>query len=312
MINGVIELRHLRTLAAIKRQGGLSEAAARLHMTPSALSHQLLKLESRLGCELFSRRSRPPRFTPAGERLLTLAEAALPLVAEAERDLARLAGENSERLHLAIECHSCYQWLMPVLDRYRQAWPEIALDLSAGFHFEPFPALLRGDLDAVITADRHALSAVHFFPLFRHEVVFAVPATDPLARRPYLTPQDLTERTLVTYPVARERLDVFTQFLDPHGLAPAAVRTAELTAMILQLVASGRGIAMLPRWALDEAPAERVRSVSVGEQKRYATLYLACREDQASRPYMQDFLRLAREVSFDTLSDIEPIYGAKE
>ena len=108
-----IELRHLRTLVALRDTGSLVEAADRVFLTQSALSHQIKDLETRIGCSLFIRKTRPVRFTTAGKRLLKLADEALPLVHGTERDVARLAGGTSGRIFMAIECHSCFEWLLP-------------------------------------------------------------------------------------------------------------------------------------------------------------------------------------------------------
>ena len=149
----MLEVRHLTTLLAIEEAGSLMEAAERLHVTQSALSHQLKDLEGRLGAALLVRRTRPVRFTTAGLRVLALAREVLPRVQQTERELKRLAAGQTGRLHIAIECHSCFQWLMPALDAFREHWPEVEMDLSAAFSFAPLPALVRGDLDMVITSD---------------------------------------------------------------------------------------------------------------------------------------------------------------
>lgn len=303
----MIDRRHLETLCALRDHGSLAAAAGHLHITPSALSHQLAALEERLGCALFLRKSQPLRFTAAGQRLLDLAQDVLPRLREAERDVLRLAGLGSGRLHLAIECHSCYRWLMPTVDRFRHDWPEVEMDLSAGFHFEALAALVRGELDLVITGDPQSLPGVTYLPLFRHEVVVAVAADHPLIRKAYIEPADLAGETVVTYPVDRERLDIFRHFLDPAGIVPVGVRTAALTVMILQLVASHRGVAMLPHWALAEAPAGEVIGIRVGRQGKFGVLYAAMTTEGSQIPYMQAFVQAAREVSFATLTGITSV-----
>lgn len=301
----MIEIRHLETLAAIREHGTLSDAADRLHVTQSALSHQLRELEDRLGTQLLNRRTRPLRFTTAGLRLLKLAEEVLPRMRNAERELLKLAGGRTGRLHLAIECHSCFQWLMPALDAFRLQWPDVSLDLSAAFSFAPLPALVRGDLDLVITSDPVALEAVRYVPLFRYELVLAVATRGPLAQRKTVSPEQLAEYTLITYPVERDRLDIFTAFLEPAGVEPAALRTAELTPMMVQLVASGRGVAALPNWALTEYLDEGlVARCRLGRAGVWRTLYAAIRIEDADAPYVEDFLRVAREYCFRTLAGI--------
>src|SRR5690606_1820590 len=159
-------------------------------------------------------------------RLLKLADEVLPRVNAAARELRKLVSGRTGRMHLAIECHCCFQWLMPALDAFRALWPDVSLDLSAAFSFAPVPALVRGDLDLVITSDPIHLEAVRYVPLFRYELVLAVATRGTLANRKTVSPEQLAEHTLITYPVERERLDVFTAFLDPAGVEPAALRTA--------------------------------------------------------------------------------------
>ncbi|MFP6809341.1 MAG: LysR family transcriptional regulator [Pseudomonadales bacterium] len=302
----MIELRHLKTLTALRDTGSLVEAADRLFLTQSALSHQLKDLEDRLGCTLFVRKTRPPRFTSAGRNLLKLADEVLPMVRTAERDIARLAGGEAGRLHICIECHSCFQWLIPCIDKYRSNWPEVELDLTGGFNFAPLPALVRADLDLVITSDPVELAGISYIPLFRYEAKMALAKDHPLARKSFLLPEDLVPETLITYPVDRNRLDIFTQFLDPVDLEPEAVRTAELTPMMVQLVASGRGIACLPNWALTEyLQNETIVANSLGEYGLWCTLYAAIRADQQESPFMEDFLNTAIETCFSNLSDIK-------
>ncbi|WP_048307701.1 LysR family transcriptional regulator [Halomonas sp. PR-M31] len=303
----MLELRHLRTLIALRDAGSLVEAAERVHLTQSALSHQIKDLEERLNSPLFLRKTRPVTFTRAGERLLELAEQILPQVRRAERDLARLAGEEQGRLHMAIECHSCFQWLMPTIDHFRDHWSEVEVDIPSGRSFDPLPALAREQLDLVITADPQPLAGVHYEPLFRYEGLLALSRQHPLADKPYVTAQELAGETLIIYPVEHSRLDVFTQFLEPAKVTPKEIRTAELTVMMMQLVASGRGVCALPNWALTEY-LERgyVRALALGEKGVWSTLFAAIREEQRDLPWMEDFLRTARETSFAVLEGIRP------
>ncbi len=307
----MLEVRHLTTLLAIEEAGSLMEAAERLHVTQSALSHQLKDLEGRLGAALLVRRTRPVRFTTAGLRVLALAREVLPRVQQTERELKRLAAGQTGRLHIAIECHSCFQWLMPALDAFREHWPEVEMDLSAAFSFAPLPALVRGDLDMVITSDPVENDAVKYLPLFRYELVLAVSRQSPLAASKWIEPEDIADQTLITYPVERERLDVFTAFLNPANEEPAAIRTAELTPMTAQLVAAGRGVAAVPNWALTEyTEHDLLKTVRLGEKGVWRTLYAAVRVEDDHTPYMQEFWETAKELCFKTLSGVRAVKGS--
>ncbi len=302
-----IELRHLRTVAALRGASTLVEAAERVYLTQSALSHQLKDLEERLGCTLFIRKTRPMRFTSAGKRLLQLADEVLPLVQTASLDLARLAGGHSGRLHMAIECHSCFEWLLPAINAYREDWPEVELDISGGFHFQPLPALLRGDLDLVVTADPIEEAGLAYLPLFGYEAQMALAVDHALTEKEWIDPADVAEETLITYPIDRSRLDIFTRFLDPAGVEPARVRTAELTPMMVQLVASGRGVCCLPNWALHEyIERDYVVARSLGEEGIWPNLYAAVRTEQRDAPYIAAFVALAKDTCYQNLVGIGP------
>ncbi|SFC20501.1 transcriptional regulator, LysR family [Marinospirillum celere] len=303
----MIELRHLKTLVALRSCGSLVDAAERLHLTQSALSHQLKSLEYLLDTELFIRKSKPLQFTPAGQRLLKLADDLLPRVEAAQRDLQRLSRGQAGRLHLAIECHSCYQWLMPTLDAFRLKWPEVEVDIPGGHHFAPLPALKRQELDLVITADPRPIEGVSYQPLFQYESLLALPKDHALVDRAFIEPLDLATETLITYPVERNLLDIFTHFLDPAGVEPAGIRTAELTILMMQLVASHRGVCALPNWAMTEyLERDYVTARRMGPEGTWGTLYAAFRSSQQEQAFIQEFIELARQTSDRVLTDIKP------
>jgi len=304
----MLEIRHLKTLVALRETGSLVEAAERVCLTQSALSHQLKELEARLECELFIRKSRPLRFSEAGKRLLQLADDVIAKVDDAERNITKLIHGDAGRLFMAIECHSCFNWLMPTVEIFRNQWPAIELDFSGGFTFEPLPALAQGDIDLVITSDPQPIKGVEYVPLFSYEMHIAIANNHPLVAKVSLLPQDLADQTLITYPVERSRLDVFKQFLTPAGVEPAAVRTSELTLMMVQLVSSGRGVCALPNWVLAEYVEKNFISVrSAGEKGIWPTLYAALREEQLTTGYVQDFLQLAKAHCLKNLQGVKQV-----
>src|SRR3981189_2817173 len=156
MSSTALEVRHLETLLALAECGSLSRAAARLFLPQSALSHQLKALESHYGAALVEKNVRPLRFTAIGQRLLALAKVVLPQVAEAGRDVARLAQGHAGPLRVAVQCHNCFDWLMPAMDAYRSLWPEVELDIISGFVVDPLPLPERGADELAIIHDSQA------------------------------------------------------------------------------------------------------------------------------------------------------------
>ena len=295
-----LELRHLRTIRAIHDQGGLARAAEVLNITQSALSHQVRALEDQAGTTLFLRQSKPMRLSPAGLRLLALARQVLPMVEAAEAEIRGVTQGRVGRLHIAMECHACFNWLLPALDAFRHGWPQIDIDVRAGLAFTALPALVRGEADLVISSDPEELPGVIFEPLFDYQPLLAVAAAHPLAGREFAEPADLATETLITYPMDRARLDVFSHFLNPAGVQPVAVREIELTDVLLLLVASGRGVAVLPDWVMQrEAKNPDLATLRLGPRGVTRRLYAAVREEDRDQPFMQDMLRLARSARGD-------------
>ena len=290
-----IEFRHLKTIKAIHEQGGLARAADSLHITQSALSHQIKGLEDQAGVELFVRRSKPMRLSAAGMKLLRLAEEVLPRVAALEEDFGSLRAGKSGRLHIAIECHACFDWLLPVLEAFRKTWPDVDVDIRPGLQFEALPALIRQDVDLVVSSDPEDLPGVEFTPLFDYEPVFVCAADHPLAEKDFVVAEDFADQTLLTYPVDRVRLDVFSQLLHPAGVEPKAVRQVELSAVILLLVASGRGVAVLPDWVVrDVGKSQSIVTKRLTEKGVTRRLYGASREEDTGKPFMAHVLKLCR------------------
>ena len=291
-----IELRHLRTVRAIHEAGGLSRAATRLNLTQSALSHQVKALEEQLGEPLFVRRTKPLRLSDAGLRFLRAAERVLPEIDALRAEFDRRGRGAAGRLHIAIECHACYEWLFPVLERFRHAWPDVDIDIRPGLSFGALPALMREEVDLVVSSDPAEGPGAVFVPLFDYAPVVVAPKDDPVADLPFVSAEDFRGRALLTYPVDRARLDAFTECLTPAGVEPAEVRPVELTAMILMLVGAGRGIAVLPDWVLRGMGREDEFAVRpLNDPPALKRLFAAVRPGDETLPFVAQFVRLARE-----------------
>lgn len=293
-----IELKHLRTMRAIHQAGGLARAAELMNMTQSALSHQVKGLEEQTGVELFVRRTKPLKLSAAGQRLLRLADKVLPEIEKAQEEFRGLRSGKSGRMHIAIECHACFEWLFPVLESFRHNWPDVDVDIKAGLAFDALPALQKEEVDLVISSDPEDIPGVTFVPLFNYSPVFVASAKHPLAAKPFVEPEDFRGETLITYPVDRTKLDIFSQLLMPAKVEPAAIRPVELTDVILMLVASNRGVSVLPDWVVREVKYSSdyiTRPLTKDGITR--RMYAAIRVDDAEKPYMTNWIGLAEGVA---------------
>ncbi len=294
-----LELRHLRSLQAIDETDSLAKAAERVHLTQSALSHQIKAVENHFDIKLYKRKHKPLRLTQAGQRLLGLAQRILPEVESAEYEMKNMEGAGAGRLHITIECHSCFEWLVPTLDHYRKRWPEVEVDIRLGSSFEPIKALSSEEIDLVITTDKVNLDDISFEELFDYEALCIMENDHKFTNKVYLQAKDFLNETLITYPVDKKRLDIFNHFLTPQECSVKEIRQSELTVMILQLVASGRGIAVLPDWVVDDYISRKyVSAKSLGKKGMRGTLYAAIRRREEKREYLKDFIELARLGKF--------------
>lgn len=291
-----IEFRHLRTIKAIHECGGLARAADQLNITQSALSHQIKGLEDQAGVELFLRRSKPMKLSAAGLRLLRLAEQILPQVEAAQNEFSSLRDGRTGRMHIAIECHACFEWLFPVLESFRKSWGDVDVDIRPGLAFDALPALQKEEVDLVVSSDPEDLPGVEFVELFDYNAVFVAASTHPLAKKDYIEAEDFRGQTLITYPVERTRLDVFSQLLIPARVEPATIRQVELTAVILLLVASNRGISVLPDWVVREVKYNSdYVTRPLTKEGITRRLYAAVRSEDLEKPFVQELVKLARE-----------------
>jgi len=300
----MIEMRHLQTLISLVETGNLSKAAKQLHLSQPALSHQLKAVEDHLGVAVFERKTNPLRLTPAGGRLLESAYEVLNNMSQCERDVARIAEGKAGALRIAVECHSCFDWLMPAMDVFRERWPEVEMDLVSGFQPDPVGLLQTDEADLVIVSTAHKRPDVSYTQLFSYEVLALLAKTHPLTRKTHLTARDFANEILITYPIPDDRLDIIRQLLGPAGIEPKR-RTAMLTVAILQLVASQRGITAMPGWAVQPyLDKGYVTSRPVRKNGMQAKLYAATTEKLGKMAYMAEFIQTMKSVSAKQLDGI--------
>ena len=292
----MLERIHLVLIREVARQGSLTAAAGTLCLTQSALSHTVKKIEQQLGTPIWDREGRSLRLTQAGQYLLALAERLLPQFEHAEERMRQYANGERGTLRIGMECHPCYQWLLKVVSPYLERWPDVDVDVKQRFQFGGIGALFGYDIDVLVTPDPLMRPGLRFEPVFDYEQVLVVAEHHRLAQADYVEPGQLVDETLITYPVETDRLDIYNQFLRPAGVAPRRHKTIETTDIMLQMVASNRGVAALPRWLAEEyADRMPVASVKLGKDGIAKQIFLGTREADASIDYLNSFVALARD-----------------
>ena len=291
----MLERIHLSIIQEVERQGSITAAAGELCLTQSALSHSMRKLEQQLGTDVWLREGRSLRLTQAGQYLLAVANRVLPQLDLAEERLRQFAQGERGTLRIGMECHPCYQWLMKIASPYLANWPDVDMDVRQKFQFGGIGALFGYEIDMLVTPDPLYKAGLQFEPVFDYEQVLVVGPRHPLRTAEFVTPDQLMDETLITYPVDIERLDIYTQFLLPAGVSPKRHKPIETTDIMLQMVESGRGIAALPRWLAEEYRNKLdVMPVRLGKHGIAKQIFLGIREADAGIDYVRAFIELAR------------------
>lgn len=291
-----LEIRHLRLVAGIADAGSMTKAAGQLHLTQSALSHQLRDIEGRLGTPLFTRLGRRMVLTEPGRRVLEAARRVLGEVQRAEDDVRRLAGHGEGTIRVCTECYTGYHWLGPILAAFQTRHPRVGVNVAAEETGGPIEALLEGRIDLAILIDPARDRRLRLRPLFTDDMVAIAAKAHPLARRSWVSPEALSREHLLLYSSAPEDSFAFRRILQPHDLVPARVSFIMLTEAMIELARAGTGIGILPRWSAQRAIASgAVAALSItrrGMRRQWAAATLAAHPDP---PYLSDFVDLVAE-----------------
>lgn len=287
-----LEVRHLRLVTAIAEEGGVTKAAGHLHLTQSALSHQLRDIEGRLGTRLFLRLGRRMVPTPAGERLLASARPLLDEILRVEDDIGRLASDREGVIRLATECYTCYHWIPGILRDFRKLRPRVDIEILTADTRHPVEALLAGRIDLAIASTPISDRRVSVRPLFDDEMVAAFPPDHPLAARAYVAARDFRDQNVILYCPPGEST-FFEKVLVPAGVVPKQVTQIQLTEAIVEMVKAGLGVAVLARWAIaPQLAAGELIAVPVAGKALRRRWFAASRRDGSAPPYLADFVDL--------------------
>ncbi|WP_045827384.1 LysR substrate-binding domain-containing protein [Teredinibacter turnerae] len=292
----MIDRMHLRIMREIDAQGSLTRAAHSLHLTQSALSHAVKKLEQQLCVSLWIKQGRQLQLTAAGRHLLLEAQRLLPQLERLDDTMADFAQGNRGSLRIGMECHPCYRWLLTIVEPFLTQWPGVDVDVKQQFQFGGMAALFNYDIDILVTPDPLARSGVEFHPCFAYEQVLVVSSQDSLANEEWIAPNALSDKVLYTYPVEPSRLDIYTEFLLPGQCQPRKHKVIEATEMMLQLVAARRGVACLPLWLVEQMRGElAITTVRLGQQGVHKHIHLGVRQEaETANPFIASFLDSAR------------------
>jgi LysR family transcriptional regulator for metE and metH len=287
-----LEIRHLRLVAAVADVGSLTRAGDQLHLTQSALSHQLRDIEARLGTPLFLRVGKRLVLTPAGHRLLASARDVLERLHRTEAEIRQLGRDRAGAIRLSTECYTCYHWLPPLLAKFRPRFPRVDVQIDVAATHRPVEKILAGKLDLAIVSSPVRDRRLVVRTLFDDELVAIAAPTHRFARQTHVRLSDLRDETLFVYPPREESL-VLQNVLLPAGAVPARVEEVQLTEAITELVRAGLGVAILAPWAVEPLVERRAivaRPVTArGLQRRWSAVMP---KELAKVDYVAEFIDL--------------------
>ena len=288
-----LEVRHLSLVSEIAATGSVTRAAERLHLTQSALSHQLREIESRLGLQLFLRLGKRMVLTPPGERVLDAARRVLDEIGRAEEDLRLMSQNGKGVLRLCTQCNTGYHWLPPLLQSFHRKYPGVDVQIMVNATDHPLEALLEGRIDLAIVTSEVDDKRLDTSPLFDDELVAVVAPSHPFAKRAFIEPDDLGEEHLIVYKAERADSFIFSRVLGPAGVEPARVSQVPLTEAILELVKAGLGISVMARWAIEPAiRAGTIRAVKITRRGVHRSWTAVTLKDRTEPRWQKDFVAL--------------------
>jgi LysR family transcriptional regulator, regulator for metE and metH len=296
-----LDVRHLKLIVAVTEERGLTRAGERLHLTQSALSHQLRDIEGRLGTPLFHRVNKRMLLTPAGERLLESARRVLDEIRRAEDDIAEMAAGNRGTLRLSTECYTCYHWLPDLLKDFSRRFPDVEVKIVVEATRKPLGALLDGQLDLAVVTAAARDKRLRYEPLFRDELVMVMAAGHSLAARPYVRARDFAGENLFTYQTLEETY-LYQRLLRPAGVVPARATQVQLTEAMLEMVKAGLGVSVLARWAVAAyVAAGKVAARPLTQRGLHRQWQAALLRNDYTPPYVTEFIGLLASRSLPSL-----------
>lgn len=299
----MIELSHLKIILALQQNGTLTKAANTLCLSQSALSHQIRHLEKKFSISLWEKEGRRLRLTQSGQLLCQTAEQILPIIKQTECTLKAYSEGREGVLRIGVECYPCYKWLVNIIGLFLEQAPNIELDIINKFQFSGLEGLLNHHIDMLITPDIMEQKTIVYKTLANYELMFLIANKHPLAKQSYISPQDIAQETLFTFPVPLERLDIVTQFLAPTHIKLSNIKKIESIDLMLKMTALGRGICALPEWLADSYTHKlNLKKIPIGSSGIHKKLFVALRADETNIPYIKKFISIAKQESINKIA----------
>lgn len=261
----ILDTRQLLAFLTIVETGGFTNAARKLHLTQSALSHQIKSLETQLRAPVFVRLGKRVVLTQSGEVLLPYATSVLEQLQAAREAITTLHEPGHGRLRVSAASYSCYQILPHVLRDFHAAYPHVELFVAAEYTDKAVQGLLGGSLDVGIFVMPPSTDGLHVESLCKDELVVMIALQHPWAKRRHVQWADLATQVLITYNHASETFQMIQRELHKRGVSIHESMEVCHGAAVMEMVKVGLGVALLPRWVVrDEVRSGALKALPLG------------------------------------------------
>ncbi|WP_031465138.1 LysR family transcriptional regulator [Sciscionella sediminilitoris] len=301
----------LRVLLEVFRAGSIAGAARELGLSPSAVSHQLAKLEQETGVGLVERGAQRLRFTEAGAQLARRAQEVLDLVASAEQDLRVQARVDQGRLRIGFFGSAGYRLVPLALSRFSERHPGVELDLRLGQPHELLPELAGGTLDALVVFEhalepRHLPDSVEVTPLLTEPQMLVVPQGHRVAGRAKVRLSELSGEAWITTFGADTSVSVFERACAVAGFTPRIRCRSDYYDVTIGLVRAGLGVAVVPCLGMQDAAGVHTCAIeNRGLQRTVGVAVRPTNPNPALRPFTAH-LRASAAAMRDSLERVLP------
>lgn len=292
-----LEVKHLRMICTIAETGNMTKAAARLCISQSALSQQLKDIEGKLKVDLFFRTRKVMLLTPIGKKLLESAQQVILTLEDAELEIAKIVSGEQGELKVGIQCIFCYKWLPGVIRFFQKKFPNIEFEI--GTSTDLATDLESKKFDFIITAATVPDEQYTYVPLFADQLVCIMPADHPLRARACVQYEDFGRFNLISH--SEKGASRFYQLaLKPKGLEPKRFMTVGQPHAIVEMVASGFGLGVFPRWALNnslETTGITARPITKGGLP--VTWYATFLKNSQIPVFQQEFINIISKMNME-------------
>lgn len=286
-----MEIRHLRLIKAIVEEGSITKAIDKLHLTQSALSHQLKEAEYQLGTKIFLRANKKMILTKAGEKLYIIANEILDRLSNTEKEIKQLIFGEIGEIRISTECYSSYHWLPSVLKQFHLLYPNIDLKIVMEATHYPLQKLQENILDIAIISDPVKDENIQYVELFQDEMLMVVSENHSWASKKYVVAEDFVDEHLLIHSLPMETVTVHQFLLAPAKVSPKKITPLPLTEASIEMVKAEMGIMAMAKWALQPyLKNNSIKAIKIGKNGLKRKHYIAYMNNKTYPDYFSHFI----------------------